>query len=239
MALPDATKIPTIIVNAYDLMWYDIDIPGDDPNSFFFKNDPVTYLQSLKNEGWTIYLYASSMDDELNRLTFYQMNPPGYLSQKLYQIALKFEGPQIANFVNEVKLLDIIENAESSSFAIIDPTRKFRPGIARYSPIEIFELVDPPVIPPNFMISVVYTNSVSRGASLMNKMKIIIRKDVYEINGEKDNYDRLRGLVEPLFLVWSPVYRYSDNDIVLNNFYNVERPDQQNIPGVTVYTWGF
>lgn len=43
---------PIVIVNAYDIMWNDVDLAPDDHNPFFFKEDPVQYLSNLANTKW-------------------------------------------------------------------------------------------------------------------------------------------------------------------------------------------
>ena len=146
------------------------------------------------------------------------------------------------NFLSEAELPEIIAKADISSFAIVDPTRPFYPEIARYSPIEIFELVDPPTFPLNAIICIVRTDNINRWANVANYIKRNTNEPARNLSENQDfRYEQIRGLKiarGPIFIVWSPIYRYTEdeNEDVDPEF---DRPDLDNIPGVTVYVWGF
>ncbi|CAH6419158.1 Hypothetical protein HVR_LOCUS352 [uncultured virus] len=266
MTLLGVTKIPTIIVNAYDLMWYDVDVGSDDPNPFFFKNNPIDYLGNLQEEGWTVYTYAGSSTDEVKRFKFPQKNPEEYLTRKLTVMITLFEN--VLNFVQEAELPKLIKAADASSFVIIDSTRPFYEGITRYSSIEIFELVDPPTIPTDAIVVLITDSSVSRWESVNQYLRNILGKETFLLDIPRDHNEFIRAMnrynpekeiflidaqrdlnefframkgynpEKEIFIVWSPVYRYAREDRISGG-YIFERPDQLNIPGVTVYTWGY
>ncbi|CAH6419164.1 Hypothetical protein HVR_LOCUS358 [uncultured virus] len=235
--------VPTVIVNAYDLIWYDVNILPYDPSPFFFKNDPVTYLHNLTTEGWTICVYAESPTDEIAR-TRTRINPKIYLTAKLRTMEFIFKRSGTINFIFVKDLPNIIKNANFSSFAIIDPIRPFYEGIARYSPIEIFELVDPPTVSPNTIVTIVNMSNIKRRERMHEYFTRIGPVTIYTVGGRTDY--RLRNLNDistknpgkSILVVWSPVYRYSrkrQGKYILN----FGRPDQLNIPGVAVYAWGY
>ena len=173
---------------------------------------------------------------------------------KPYRLAVKLANVKIllartASFIEETGLPDIIKKADSSSFAIVASDRNFYPRIARYSPIEIFELVNPPIIPANAIVLTVTTTNISRSEEFDRYLQ--------NITGERENFLRLSSTKEKrrvelenlrttqpnkqIFVVWSPVYRYPQNKTegVIGAKYEFDRPDQDNFPGVTVYTWGY
>ncbi|CAH6419162.1 Hypothetical protein HVR_LOCUS356 [uncultured virus] len=236
-------KIPTVIVNAFDIMWYDVDIGVDDLDPFFFKNDPFIYLSNLRNEGWTVHLYAAPVTDELKRSILYQRNPEQYLKNKLVNLTVMFEE---FNFLPETELPGIIANANSASFVIVDPNRPFYQEIARYSPIEIFELVAPPTIPPNVEVYMVNGNNLNRNVQVSNYLKNLTGKIISVLSANRDirlnQIEKQRTIItnwgKQMFIVWSPVYRYNRNEN-LNRYHTFDRPDQDGVPGVTVYTWGY
>ncbi|CAH6419160.1 Hypothetical protein HVR_LOCUS354 [uncultured virus] len=225
-------------------MWYDIDISPDDPNPFFFKNDPITYLENLQKERWIVRTYAGTPTDEAKKIILHQKNPEEYLSQKLNAMIRLFG--KVLNFISETRLPKIVRTADASSFVIINPNRPFHEGIARYSPIEIFELVDPPTVPRYNIVGHVNTSYTTRNYQINTYLRMITKEKKAVINPlsnyRTERYDRisrLRPLARvPVFVVWSPAYRYSENDQI--QYYNhFDRPDQDNFYNVTVYVWGF
>ncbi|CAH6419166.1 Hypothetical protein HVR_LOCUS361 [uncultured virus] len=254
MALPGVTKIPTIIVNAYDLMWHDVNIGPLDREPFFFKNDPVEYFRNLRKEGWTIYKYYSGlMDDEAKRVKIYQDKPFVYLTGKLGIMIDLLTG--IAIPLAEDNLPLIIKRADPSSFAIIDPSRDFYPRIARYSPFEIFESVDPPSVNLGDIVFQVEGANVGRlldvFAFLVQDPKFSEIDDLPSIRD--DRYKYLRTIRaehpnDPILIIWSPVYRYlrdkQEHDIERTMIGNYERPDyddyRREVGGqIVLRVWGF
>ncbi|CAH6419163.1 Hypothetical protein HVR_LOCUS357 [uncultured virus] len=240
MALLGVTKIPTIIVNAFDIMWYDVDIQPNDTNPFFFKNNPFNYLLNLENNGWTVHLYTGSVTDEIKRSIIPRRDPENYLTEKLGSMMILFEE---FSFISETELPEIIANADPSSFAIIDDDRPFYPEIAHYSPIEIFELVDPPTIPLDAITYTVSTNNADRWADVINYIRDNTgRSSLFLSSNRNDRYEQLieLGVVDrPIYIVWSPIYRYTeDEDEVLYLDTQFDRPDRDNLH-ITVYVWGY
>ncbi|CAH6419168.1 Hypothetical protein HVR_LOCUS364 [uncultured virus] len=246
MALLGVTKIPTVIINAYDLMWYDVDLRYNDRNPFFFKIDPVNYLRNLQNEGWVIYLYSGLIANEIEKTRFDKRHARQYLTQKLGIIMTLFMGIITAT-TEEENLQDIIANVSPASFIIIDPARPFYERITRYSPIEIFELVDPPTILPSAIVTVVDVDSVKRREEVQLHLEQITELPISIIpRNIHERFETLRHLRtqypdRPILIVWSPVYRYSENDHPEENrYYRFERPDHEyNLRDVIVYIWGY
>lgn len=231
-----------IIVNLLDLIWHDVDVPADDLNPFFFKNNPVNYLDKLGTEGWTIYMYSSSTGDEIKRVKLFQKDPETYIINKL-SIVRKLLG-NVGILVNEHNIAEIITHANPSSFAIIDTTRDFPTGIARYSPIEIFELSDPPTIPLRALILIFQVSNITRMEQIRSYLLPHTGTKVPILPIDRNQRDIILNTLRtkypdmPLFIIWSPVYRYSkDDNIIELTFFN--RPDQDNIPKVIKYTWGY
>ncbi|CAH6419167.1 Hypothetical protein HVR_LOCUS362 [uncultured virus] len=251
MTLLGVTKIPTIIVNAYDLIWHDVNIRPDDRKPFFFKNDPIEYFRNLRKEGWTIYKYYSgSMADEAKRVKLYQDKPQVYLAGKLGMIDGSLIG--IATTIIEDNLPLIIEQADSSSFAIIDPSREFYPGIARYSPFEIFETHIPPSVNPGDIVFQIEGANVGRLLDILKFLgedpNFFTIDDLSKTRNAR--YEYLRSIKNrypdnPILIIWSPVYRYSENDDIQRaKIGNFDRPDHDDynkeVGGqITLHIWGF
>ncbi|CAH6419165.1 Hypothetical protein HVR_LOCUS360 [uncultured virus] len=257
MALPGVTnllgvtKIPTIIVNAYDLIWHDVNIDPLDKNPFFFKNDPVEYFRNLRKNGWTIYKYYSgSVVDEAKRVKIYHDQPQRYLTRKIAVMNVLFTGIVVP--VTEDNLPLIIKRADSSSFAIIDPSRDFYPGIARYSPFEIFESADPPSINPDDIVFQVEGANIGRSTDLLT---FLVQdpdfSEIYDLSNIRNTrYESLRRIREdPILIIWSPVYRYlrdklEDNIDERAKIGNFDRPDyddyNKEVGGdIVLHMWGF
>ncbi|CAH6419822.1 Hypothetical protein HVR_LOCUS903 [uncultured virus] len=137
--------IPTILVNAYDLIWDDIDIDPNDVKPFFFKEDPVSYIRKLKSQGWSVFLYGEFIEKENERCT--QFRHVGWLYDKINVMSNLFDflGPILSVY----DIRDIVANADKSSPVIINHDREFLGKLDRHTPFEIFGTVDPPTLQPN------------------------------------------------------------------------------------------
>lgn len=249
---------PIVIVNAYDIMWHDTGLRPDDPNPFFFKENPIAYLRNLHNAEWRIFIYWEPIDQEVKTRGTVYTNPKNVFNGKLEvirQLSKDFATILADININDTLKYIILNFHEPASFAIIDSTREFIPGISRYTPIEIFELVGLPQILPGTIIRT-YSNSSYRNVYVDDKIEKYINDNDEKFKrydwgmsatrkGRRDQIQETqrKNPNRPILMIWNPIYRYPPDyrpiDANPQWVRTFDRPDQDNFPGVQVYVWGF
>lgn len=191
----------------------------------------------------TIYIYSGPVDEEIKRGNYAYRDLKGVLTVKLITISELFR--PFALFVNETEVQAVINNADASSFAIVEEGRKLLPGIARYTPIEIFGLVDPPHVSP---YNILYVNgSVDRIVYFRKQFDRIVKRIIESFHPIRKrriaDFEKKRQQYpfNPIVVVWSPTYRYppGTRPIDIYTYPKFDRPDQDNYPNARYYTWGF
>ena len=236
--------VPTVIVNGFDLMWYDYDLAPDDPNPFFFKENPIQYLRNLNAEGWKIYIYFGPADQEAKENIIIRHNPQPYLSTKA-QVIMDLMGDFAEFSMLGDGLPETIAGADPSSFVIIDANRQFPWDLARYTPVEIFGLVDPPAILPDDIVYHVVPSDIKRRKKVAAYLRELT--DNRNLGLGRKRAERIMRITswkaanpdKEMIVVWSPIYRYQRREDFYGPVTILDRPDQDNIPGVTVYIWGY
>ena len=249
--------IPTVIVNGFDLMWYDYDLSPNDPNPFFFKENPVQYLRNLNAEGWKIYIYFGPTDQEAKQNIIVERDPQKYLSTKA-QVIMDLMGDFAEFSMLDDDLPETIADADPSSFVIIDANRQFPWNLARYTPVEIFGLVVPPTpglvepltISRDDIVYNVTPSDIKRGMDVAAYLRMLTENTLWGRNSNRNRNirimqieaDKAKNPGKNIIVVWSPIYRYQRReDFSLPGGIQryLDRPDQDNIPDVTVYIWGY
>ena len=228
--------VPTVFVNVFDLIWDDIDISVNDPHPFFFKEDPIIYLQQLKDQGWVIYPYFHNIIAEQDRLMFNRNITSYFEATDVLEFKYKMMENLLGPIINDDLLEEFIPRADSSSFIIANNDIEKKYNITRYTPFEIFGKVDPPNISPNTMAGIVI-GSYNRTPIVNTRLGTILSS---ERNTRRLEVFNLMAHNYNIIMVWSPVYRYQHDDNMIPIYLaEFDRPDQDNIPNVSCYVWGY
>lgn len=238
-------QMDTIIVNGYDLMWDDVNVKYNDPRPFFFKNDPVQYLGDLHNNGWRIILYWPHLTEfNIHRYPYNtKTNPMHWLKMRKDNISNLFNPfVEIINLNPGETIADYVDRHKSSAASFIIANADHLYDVARYSPIEVFELPSMPPVIPNTKYFVISSDNERR--------QFFITSPIYRATGLSPTKNDRRQTIENfqkdnpnvnIIVIWSLTYRYPlDQDPVkITNYFTLDRPDQDNQPGVQYYNYGY
>lgn len=227
-----------VIVNGYDLMWHDVYLDPNDPNPFFFKEDSVQYLRDLATKGWEVLMYFGPIDEERERCPYGNNYDVRRILMAKKRVMIKIFSPHITVFdrPDEFFLHEFKYDLYSPSYFIIaNSNRNYPESIARYSPIEIFGLVDPfPKQVDNIYVLFTYhygrETNLYKNAPFASPNRNERREQLDHIKRENPNKN--------IIMIWSPRYRYTPGP--KRHIFNLdfERPDQDNFPDILCYVQG-
>lgn len=259
----DTNVRDTVIVNGYDLIWKDPDIPLNAPHPFFFKHNPIQYLIGLVQKNWAIILYYHQfLYDEAR--TYPNINRTIDIitaRQRAIDDQVRYFGHIIYLTDDDLSINDRINlnSFSDASFTIALDKRETHqthtvelPGnklrqIVRYDPIEIFGLVNPYHIPdnvspgPNVQYFII-TNSRARQREFIQQYNAIpLSRNRIQRQNDIQVFHQNNPEIQ-IIEIWSPIYQYNHDvqEDYIVEAYPFDSPYQDNfVIGVTYYIQGY
>ena len=231
-----------IFINAFSLIWSDVFLSPDDPNQFFFQEDPIQYFGRLKEEGWRIILYWTRGNLPYGNIN--SQNERDYVMRRKHLVEALFAPLFEIMTLERIETLSPIISSASfimgSGPGIQDANNKY---VSYYDVDDILGLRPLPPIQPNTQYFLITSRlrpplNYARGYNF-----ITIGNTRQERYDTITNYMRQHPGVN-IVQIWIPVYRYlrenKNKSIFAANdtLFPFDRPDQDNIPTVTYYTVG-